>query len=234
MTFNRRPECRAVPIPKIIPFVEGHGDTQALPILIRRILHDTVAEKLASNPVHIPDAWRVGHQHKLLASGGAEWIRLLNAVARDGASAVLLVLDGDRLGTQCPGDAARSLAASAKNCGAGARFSVGVVFAMQEMESWFIADAEALIGSGTSHAGRRGKKIPFPDGDLEKIPRDAKRWLSENMPGGYKPTIHQSDFARLLNIQKVRSHNLRSFRRFEHAVTDLFNAAISGPHIASP
>lgn len=115
-----------------------------------------------------------------------------------------------------------------------AGFSVGVVFAMQEIESWFIADAETLIGSGTAHAGRRGKKILFPEGDLEKSPRDAKRWLSENMPGGYKPTIDQSEFARLLNIQKVRSHNLRSFRRFEHAVTDLFYAAISGPHIASP
>jgi hypothetical protein len=214
---------------KIVPFVEGQGDIQAVPILARRVLAATATEKFGSSSVHFLDAWRVGHLHKLLASDGAEWFRLLNAAARTGASGVLLVLDGDRLAEKCPGEVARSLAASAKSCGAGAKFSLSVVFAMQEIESWYIPDAQALIERASPHA-----KISLPKGNLETGVRDAKGWLSKNMVGGYKPTIHQSEFARSLDIQKVRSQNLRSFRRFEHAVTELIDALISGVHIATP
>ena len=101
-------------------------------------------------------------------------------------------------------------------------------------ESWFLADAVNLIGNNTPQAGRRKNQVESPNGNLEDIPRDAKGWVSDNMPEGYKPTIHQADFAKKLNIQTVRSRNLRSFRRFEHAVTDLFQAIISGQHVATP
>ena len=133
-----------MPIPKIIPFVEGQGDIQAVPILVKRVLADVIGEQFASDPVDICAAWRAGHLQKLQACGYKQWNRLLEVAGRTGASAVLLVLDGDSLKNKCPVEVAQSFIQSAISCGAGVGFSVGVVFAMQEMESWFIADARAL------------------------------------------------------------------------------------------
>ncbi len=222
------------PIPKIVAFVEGHGDEKAVPILAKGVLKDIAAGSPVSSPVNIShEAWRVGHHHKLLKQEGKEWIRLLGTAVKRGAAAVLLVLDGDRLENQCPVEQARRLVELAKSCGAGKIFSVAVVFAMQEIESWFIPDADALLKDGAWSPNRRGQIISVP-GDPEKSPRDAKRWLSENMADGYKPTIHQAEFAKRLNIATVRSQNLRSFRRFENAVTALSLAVISGEHVATP
>ena len=223
-----------MPIPRIIPFVEGQGDEHAVPILVKRVLKEVIGAQFAFNPVDICGAWRVGHLGKLQALGCERWIHHLTAAGGGGASAVLLVLDGDNLGKLCPVDVARSLIESAKSCGAGVGFSVGIVFAMQEMESWFIADAQALIWSANTQPSRQAKPLAAIPDNLEDNPRDAKRWLSDNMPNGYKPTIHQAEFARRLNIHTVRSQNLRSFRRFEHAVQQLYTAVVSGPHIATP
>jgi hypothetical protein len=217
----------------IFPFAEGQGDAAAIQILAQRVLKDNEPEKLATNPVHIQEAWRVGHVQNLLTTDASKWIRFLKAATRKRASAVLLVLDGDRLGGQCPVDTARKLAYIAKQQGAGVKFSVAVVFAMQEVESWFIADAVALLG-GPAGRTKKSSPIVLPECDLEKSPRDAKRWLSENMPNGYMPTIHQVDFARLVDFQRIRARNLRSFQRFEQAVVQLFNAVHSGSHIATP
>jgi hypothetical protein len=223
-----------VPIPKIIPFVEGQGDVQALPILVKRVLVNILGAQFSANPVDICDAWRVGHLNKLQASGCAQWIRLLGVAGRNGASAVLLVLDGDNLGKLCPVEVARALSKSAQVSGAAVGFSVGVVFAMQEMESWFIADAQALSLSLNTQPLRRVKPLTAIPDNPEHGPRDAKGWLSHNMPDGYKPTIHQAEFARRLDIHTVRSQNLRSFRRFEHAVQQLYTAVVSGSHVATP
>ena len=221
-------------IPKIIPFVEGQGDEQAVPILVKRVLKEVIGEQFASNPVDICDAWRVGHLRKLQNPDNKQWIRLLEAARRNEASAVLLVLDGDNLGKLCPVNVAKSLIKSAKPCGAGVGFSVGVVFAMQEMESWFIADAQALSLSPNTQPSRRAKPLAAIPDNLEDNPRDAKGWLSNNMPNDYKPTIHQAEFASRLNIHTVRSQNLRSFQRFEHAVQLLYGAVVSRSHIATP
>ncbi len=207
---------------------------QAVPILVKRVLANILGAQFAANPVDICDAWRVGHLHRLQASACAQWIRLLAVAGRTGASAVLLVLDGDNLGKLCPVEVARALRKSAQVNGAGGGFSVGVVFAMQEMESWFIADAQALSLRSNTQPLRGVKPLTAIPDNPEHGPRDAKGWLSHNMPNGYKPTIHQAEFARLLNIQRVRSQNLRSFQRFEHAVQQLYAAVVSGPHIATP
>lgn len=224
-------------IPKIFPFVEGQGDTAAIQILTRRVLEDCMPGKLAAQPVDISKPWRVVHVQNLLKSEkgveAGKWIRFLKTATRQGASAVLLVLDGDSLGGKCPADTARKLAGIAKQQGAGVGFSVAVVFAMQEIETWFIPDAEALLGGFAGHT-KSSSPIVLPVGDLEKSPRDAKGWLSEKMPNGYKPTTDQYDFAEKVNLQRIRVRNLRSFRRFEKAVLELFDAVHSGRHIATP
>jgi hypothetical protein len=222
-----------MPIPRIIPFVEGQGDVSSIPILIRRVLQDKMPETLEASPIHISRPWRVGHVHKISGNNSNGWTRYLTAAATQGASAVLLVLDGDNLPGGCPVQVAQSLAEVAKLCGAGKTFSVAVVFAMQEIESWFIADSPALLVRQARKKTGRLADIVIPN-DLEKSPRDAKRWLSERMTDGYIPTIHQAEFARSVNLNAIRAHSMRSFRRFEGAIEELFKAVHAGSHVVSP
>ena len=175
-----------------------------------------------------------GHLARLQASGSGRWTHYLNTAWRSGASAVLLVVGGDSLKDQCPLEAAKSLIKSAVPCGSGTGFSVGIVFAMQEMESWFIADAQALSLSLNTQPLRRAKSLGAILNNPEHSPRDAKGWLANNMPDGYKPTVHQAEFARRLNINAVRLQTPRSFQRFEHAVQQLYTAVVSGSHVATP
>lgn len=226
-----------MPPPKIYAFVEGQGDVQAVPILAKRMLKERVGDGFASNPVEIVErAWRVGHISKLRKARGAEWERFVKAAAGQRAAGILLVLDGDSLGSQCPFKVAQELVEVARNVGAGRGFSVAVVFAVWEIESWFLADAPEIIRRSGYRVSEAGREQAPPAGDLEKSPRDAKGWLNRNMAEGYKETIHQVEFAKYLALAKVgqRQPLSRSFQRMESAVMQLYNAAISGNHIATP
>ena len=222
----------------IIAFGEGEGEERALPVLIRKVLREAYPQ---TDHIRIADAaWRVGHLEKLRKNDGQIWKdKLRLASEKRGASAVLLLLDGDRpphLGSppHCVGSAAGQLAAWACQTGAGKAYSVAVVIARQEMESWFIAGAESL--RGTLKDGGPGLKAnaQVPADDLELSPRDAKRWLAENMLQGYKPTADQFRLAQTVSLAMIRQRKLRSFQRFEKAVGELRDAIISGQHVATP
>ena len=222
----------------IIPFVEGKGDIDAVPILMRRVRPVAQPAKIDVPPIKITAAWRVGHLQHLVKNDGKMWKdKLAFASSKRRASGVLLLLDGDRLplGGQdplCPANIAQALVNQAKMVGAGACFSVAVVIAMQEVESWFIAGASSLIRARQSQ-GKQDATAEL-EGDLEKHPRDAKAWLSHYLPGGYSPTLHQADCAARVDLDQIRDRKMRSFARFEKAVHELFDAVIMDRHIATP
>jgi hypothetical protein len=80
---------------RLVLFVEGEGEADAMPILVRRILTDQNA--WASGSVLLDDKpFRVGHITKLLKNECGEWKRKLGASSkRRDLGGVLLVLDGD-------------------------------------------------------------------------------------------------------------------------------------------
>jgi hypothetical protein len=218
-----------LPPPKLFLFAEGEADVTAIPRLCRRALkHCLGDEKWSGQPLEMCECWRVGHYGNLLANRYERWRRYLGIAARMQASAVLLILDGDRLRQECPVTAARRLVAAADELGAGSKFSLAVVFAMQEIESWFIPDAKNLLG--------RDAKATMDDipGDPEKSPRDAKGWFAANRVGGYGPTANCGDFAERVDLKTVEDAGLRSFRRFENALIELHTAAYTGKHQATP
>jgi len=224
----------------IVAFGEGEGEELALPTLIKRVLRESVVTGESSSDIHIePRAWRVGHLEKLRKDNGQYWKDKLRSAYQKRASAVLLLLDGDRpsnLGTPpyCTGTVARQLANLARDVGAGNVFSVAVVIARREMESWFIAGVNSLKGVRDGNGLLLGESSEAPDDDLESSPRDAKGWLNRNMPSGYKPTADQVRLAQRVDLTLIRNRKLRSFRRFENAVIEIRNALDSGRQFATP
>lgn len=227
----------------LVLFVEGDGDEEAVPHLVKRLLTD----KQMWDAVHLdPHVMRTGGIEALTGSKAGNWLRYLQAaMKRRNAAGVLVVLDGDakkvRLGDDrppvpfCASQAARHLVEQSRSAGAGKIFSVAVVFACQEYESWLIAGIASLRGRPLQD-GRPGVSANAPDApkDIEVRPRDAKDWLSRHMPNGYKPTQDQAPLTQLLDLEALRGCGLRSFRRLEHALDQLCAAFQSQAHVATP
>src|SRR5262249_32028437 len=173
----------------------------------------------------------------------SNWLRWLEAAQkRPHLGAVLLFLDGDARaiegGPFCARQVACRLAQRARRVGAGTTFSVAVVFACREYESWFIACVEHLAGKPLPPDDRPGIRDGTPafPSDPEVNPRDAKGWLGQRMHAGYKETRDQEPLTRLLTDQlpHLRGRPVRSFRRLENALLQLIGAIRSGTPVATP
>ncbi len=166
---------------RFVCIVEGHGEVEALPILLRRL----------DAAIVVPRSLRVS-RGRLTKPGEAA--RYVEVAARfcEPADAILLLLDAD---DACARDLAQSLRATA----AAARpdRKVAVVVAVREFEAWFVAAAESL-------AGRRGLADDVVAPDRPESIRDAKGWLGQRMRSGYSPTIDQPPFAAAFDLELAR------------------------------
>src|SRR5258708_39894910 len=155
---------------KLVLFVEGSGDVNAAPALVKRLLTEGNAW---SSLILAPTPFRVKGWGYLLKEKGKEWIRFLKATAvtHRPLGGVLLLLDGDikSQGAFCARNKAWELSKLAREAGAGSRFSVATVFAIKEYETWLIAGVESLAGKPLPD-GRPGVKagIVAPSTDLEE------------------------------------------------------------------
>ncbi len=226
---------------RLVLFVEGDGDVLAVPALVNRLLTEMNAWDCLSLDRR---PYRVGSVGKLLKTEKGKdrpnWIRWLEAAAKRGKiGAVLLLLDGDITKIQgekfCAAKMAKRLAEEAKRARGGELFSVATVFACQEYESWLIAGVESLSGKPLED-GRLGVKAGTmpPDMDLELAPRDAKRWLSKVMASGYSPVKDQAPLTEIVDLQLIRNRPMRSFRRFENAVSEIVSAVRNESPLVSP
>ena len=135
---------------------EGHGETSALPILVRKVLLERGSEQ------RLPldkDVLRFGASKVFRWDKAAnrpnyaEWLRAITlAGRRSQGGGVLAVYDGDLKSFPpgsgaafCARTAATSLAAAAVEAGAGRMFSLAVVFACVEYETWLVAGAKGLM-----------------------------------------------------------------------------------------
>jgi hypothetical protein len=227
---------------RLVLLVEGQGDVEAAPILVERLLK----EYHASTPVfdavvldkHPP--LRVGDYGKIIKRDFSEWRRLLQAAvtSRKNVGGCILLLDGDSTlqmnkNPFCAAMAARLLAAEAQKVGAGTHFSLAIVFACMEYESWLISGIESLV-SRSFPDGRPGiRALPqaIPD-NPETAPRDAKGWFRHMM--GYKPTRDQAELTRLVDFNVIRKRKPRSFDRMESAIRGIVAAIRSGNHTVTP
>ena len=218
---------------RLLLFVEGEGDVEAGPVLVRKILHGTDFYQ----HLFIDDSpFRVGGLHKLRTCCEA---RIKAALKRSNTAAILILLDGD-LETWdgkpfCPRLVASEITKLAIPLGAGTTFSIATVIARQEFESWLLAGTESLAGRDFSD-GRLGVRegAVCPSADPENSPRNAKGALGELMHSSYKVTTDQRELMEFVDLDVIRRRELRSFRRVESAVKQLFEACRTGNHIATP
>jgi Domain of unknown function (DUF4276) len=221
---------------RLVLFVEGDGGANAVPTLVKRLLN----EKGTWHDIVLDEAtFRVGSVDKLVKADFHNWKRFLAAsLKRADVGGVLLILDGDieKVGGRefCAVAAAKSLAFAAMQVGAGATFSVAVVVARQEYETWLIAGIASLAGQRLPDGRLIKANLKAPDGDLEEHPRDAKGWLHGIVDGGYKPTRDQAALTKLVDLEVIRARKLRSFRRLESALSSLLQAIRSNRPIVSP
>ncbi len=152
--------------------VEGEGEVEALPILVRRIAAriDPGLYVQVPRPVRVKRT-RLGTQFGDLQNGVEV---VVGEIQQPGAILALFDADDD-----CPatfGPALRAQLLSLRS-----DIPLGVVLAKREYEAWFLAAAESL-------RGRRGLPADLEaPADPESI-RDAKGWLRRRMPAARKYT----------------------------------------------
>ncbi|MEV0592374.1 DUF4276 family protein [Nonomuraea cavernae] len=183
---------------RIGAIVEGDGEVEALPILLRRV----VAEISPERWVDVPKPWRLD-RGCLMTVGGVEGSvnRLVCDVGT--ITGLLVLLDAD---DDCPADLGPRLLARAQ--AARPDVPVAVVLANREFEAWFLAAASSLRGC----AGLAADLENPPDPEQ---PRGCKEWLSHRTINGrpYKPRSHQSSLAAQFDLRMARE-NAPSFDKF--------------------
>ena len=185
--------------PHIVPIVEGHGEEEALPTLLRRFSAEHGYEGfLKINP---PIRIKAGsflrndeYFRKYITLAAAK------AVQGDRRGLVLILLDCE---DDCPAALGPELLQKAETVRADIEYLV--VLAYREYESWFIAAAQSLRGvTGLPPS------LESPS-DIDAI-RGAKEWLSRRMTQKYDPLVHQAEFTKRIDLDQAST--LKSFRRF--------------------
>lgn len=180
----------------IVCIVEGAGEVQAVPVLLRRI-----AETRGVFDLNVGVPIRV-HRDKFIRRPEEFRRQVLLAVAKAGDGAVIVLLDAD---DDCPVELARDLAARVAEVAPHVRSSV--VIAKHEYEAWLLAGADSL-------AGRRGLPDDFQAPPDAEAVRDAKGWLSQRIRNGrYHEVSDQPALTAVLDIDAAVAGS-RSFRKF--------------------
>ena len=207
--------------PVIVPIVEGDGEVEAIPNLLRRVL----GELHGRYDIRIQRPINARGKPKLLK----RFENFLEYARRDQeCNAVLVLLDGDK---DCPRDLATDLAQTAAGLNMGV--PVAVVCAHREYEAWFVASLDSATGDNI-RATLGLSETAVHEGDVESI-GSPKGWIQVRMPqsSGYKETQDQSALTPFIDIEHTQRRS-RSFRRLCHAVEELLYAIESGTSVVTP
>ncbi|WP_324667937.1 DUF4276 family protein [Geochorda subterranea] len=175
----------------IVPIVEGHGEVQAVPVLLRRLL-----ERCEAHHVRVERHIRVPRGQLRHPDGLERAVRLACMVADD--AAVLILLDAD---DDCPAELGPALLSVARSV-ARASVPVAVVVARAEYESWLLAGLEGL-------RGRRGvREDATAPVDPESV-RGAKEYLQQQMEPGryYSETVDQPALTQMFDLDRARQRS---------------------------
>jgi hypothetical protein len=176
---------------KIAAIVEGHGECDAVPVLIRKIARqiDPGFVPRVLPPLRAPASL-------IRCQGGIERSVIFAASKLQRKGGIIVIVDCD-WDNGCPAtDGPKLLKRAQHVCN---DMPISVILAKKEFEAWFLAAAESL-------RGQRGLPIDLePPATPENI-RGAKEWLSEKMyPGrSYVATTDQSAFTELFDMDVAR------------------------------
>lgn len=166
----------------MIPIVEGHAETESIPVLLRRI----APELEVARPFRIKRS-RIAKPEEI------ERAILLAVQDRTNPTSILVLVDAD---DDCPATLGPALLS---RCQSTTHLPVAVVLANRELEAWFLGGVESL-------RGRRGIVADAAwRGDPEE-PRDAKGRLERLMAGrSYVSVDDQPALMRHLDLELARA-----------------------------
>ncbi|MFY0575858.1 DUF4276 family protein [Cystobacter fuscus] len=187
--------------------VEGHGEVQAVPLLVRRLLKDLAPEL---HPTLLPPH-RVSRGQLVKEDELRRAIELMARKVGDGGRIhVLLDADDDlpcQLGPRLLDWARKQRPDRA----------VSIVIAKREYEAWFLASAESL-------QGYRGLPADLVAPPAPETVRNAKGWLGNHMPTGYQETIDQPAFTSRFDLEAARRTD--SFDKLVRELGRLFDIPV--------
>jgi hypothetical protein len=193
---------------KIAAIVEGHGECEAVPILIRRIAQDIAPDFVPKvlSPFRVPAS-------RLSRAGELERTIVLAANKLQAMGGIVVIIDCD---DGCPAQDGPVLLRRAM--AVRSDLPIAVILAKREFEAWFLAAADSL-------RGRRGLPNNLePPEDPESV-RGAKEWLSHKMSlgGSYKATIDQPAFTALFDMNAARAADSfdKCYREIRHMLETL-------------
>jgi hypothetical protein len=188
---------------KVYPIVEGHGEVEAAPVLLRRLLAEADCQDVGvGRPI------RRTHSQLHSKEGIQAGVRL--ALLQPECAAVVILFDGE---DDCPKELAAQVRVWAR--AAAASTPCDVVVAYREYETWFLAALESLRGQyGIA------KNAAAPANPESK--RDAKGALEEFMPPdrAYSETGDQPAMSAVFDMGLAHRRN-RSFRKLVKAIGEL-------------
>lgn len=184
---------------RLLPIVEGPGDLAAVPVLLRRLLHEVHNRY----DVAVARPYRFGNVQTV----SRKFDPLLRTAAKEHAP-ILWTFDCD------DGCALEWVRQFEEQMPAGIQVPVEFAFFVREYECIFLAEKRCLTRLG----------IPG-DVDFAEAPesvRGAKGLISRLMPPGtaYKETVHQASLTAALDLDLARQ-NSRSVRHLESALLKL-------------
>lgn len=188
---------------KIYPIVEGYGEVEAAPVLLRRLLTGAQCHSVdVGKPIRRTQAQMTGKE------GIQTAVKL--AILKPDCAAVVIIFDGE---DSCPKELAGKVRVWAQ--AAAGKVPSEVVVAYREYETWFLAAIESLRGK----YGIRNDAIAPDDPEAR---RDAKSALEEFMPRdrAYSETGDQPGMSATFNMGIAYRRN-RSFRKLVKAVGDV-------------
>ena len=191
---------------KIQPIVEGHGEVEALPVLLRRFIDAAQVWTVGvGQPIRRP-------RNRLVREDGVrQAVRL--ALEQPECGAVLLLLDGN---SDCPAELGPTVQEWATAAADGTPCCV--VLAHREYEAWFLASIESL--RGFRGVTTTAQPPPEPEGA-----RGAKEQLRTRMQPGvsYLPTVDQPAFSSEFSLSAAY-RGCRSFRKLADSFASLIRA----------
>lgn len=189
----------------IQPVVEGYGDVEAVPVLLRRLIGEAQASMGVRNSIR-RTRFQLVDEMELSKS-----VRI--AMNQPDCSAVLVLFDGD---DDCPAELGPRLQRIASAAAHGTPCEL--VISHREYEAWFLAAIDSL----RSHTMIRddAEVLEYPEG-----PRDAKGRFEAMMRAGisYSERVDQPKFSAQFDLPAAYARS-RSFRKLTKSTGSLLRA----------
>lgn len=196
---------------KIASIVEGHGEVEAVPILLRRIVAHAAPDHaiVQTTPIRVPRG-KIVHANDL-----SRYVELARNKAGE-HGAILILADEDE-------DCAKELVDSmfAMDMIQSCSVPIAIVFASRCFETWFVVSAKSFAGK------RDFPENLVPPEKPEEI-QNPKRWLEQhnNLNAGirrwsYKEPVDQPGLTADLDIEVARRNE--SFDKLYREVVRLLN-----------